>query len=493
MSSGKSSPSPPLDPTSPDLGLDLDSPSATSPQSASAPLLGAKQKPTSILLPPNYHQTHHRDSALKPQFILGSGSNSDVHTDDFDDNNDALPSASSTGVSTHAAKQQALRNRGYGLNPNAAPLTPAGHSLASSTGLISPGLEHEQLGWLRWLVDVQIEKHGKRRLLISILFYLVCGWVNIVFCNVADLRRAELVKRGIPATAVLPDLAHDIIPHIVIPHLPDYFILTLALLTLALVLTHKHRLGLIRRFLYVHGTLLLFRSLTIVSTTLPDPQRRCAERAPKDSIFAPVNPLFPDTCGDLMFSGHSTILTLMAMLWTDYGPQRPWITRSIWFLALGGIVSLLAQRYHYLIDVIIAVNLSHRAWRWYGHLTATANLDQVDPVVAFLERRSSEHDFERALQALRDKRELVDAKVEEVKEGVAKGLELAKSRVVVELEAAKAKGRVPEAATRWLAVNTGVGGRNAPQVIAAAASAATTQVGEKEVVAVAAAAVTKAE
>lgn len=90
--------------------------------------------------------------------------------------------------------------------------------------------------------------------------------------------------------------------------------------------------------------MLLFRSFTIIATTLPDPQRRCATRDPKGTIFASVNPFFPDTCGDLMFSGHTVVLTLMAMIWTDYGPRTPWIQRGIWSLALGGMISLLALR-----------------------------------------------------------------------------------------------------------------------------------------------------
>ncbi|KAI9168585.1 hypothetical protein H9P43_007958 [Blastocladiella emersonii ATCC 22665] len=44
-----------------------------------------------------------------------------------------------------------------------------------------------------------------------------------------------------------------------------------------------------------------------------------------------------------------------------------------------------------------------------------AHLRDHDPIVAFLERRSSETDFARALEVLREKRSLVDQKVDEVR------------------------------------------------------------------------------
>ncbi|KNE70157.1 hypothetical protein AMAG_15130 [Allomyces macrogynus ATCC 38327] len=314
----------------------------------------------------------------------------------------------------------------YGHHPSAAPLSPMA-TWGSATSAEVPYEDafpflkdrEEQLGWWRWLADVQVEKHGKRRLLVSLVFYAICGYINIIFCNLADLRRAELIKRGIAPGTTLPDLGHDLIPHLNIPHLPDYFIITLTALTVGLIINHKHRLGLIRRFLYVHGTLLLFRSLTIISTTLPDPQKKCAEKLPVEDIFAPVNPLMPVTCGDMMFSGHTVMLTILAMIWTDYGPQIAWVRRGIWTIAALGMLSLVAMRYHYTIDIMIALYITQRGWRWYGYLAANQHLREQEPIVAFLERRSSEADFLKVAAALRESRAALDATVTEVTAAVA--------------------------------------------------------------------------
>ncbi|KAJ3370811.1 hypothetical protein GGF31_003837 [Allomyces arbusculus] len=260
----------------------------------------------------------------------------------------------------------------------------------------------DRLGWFRWLADVHVEQHGKRRLLISFLFWALCGQINIIFCNIADRRRIELAKNGIPFNARLPDLGHDLIPHLKTPHLPDYFIVTLTVLTVLMTLRHKHRMGLLRRYLYVHGTLLLLRSVTIVATTLPDPQEMCMARDPASrDVNARVNPFAPDTCADLVFSGHTVVLTLMASVWNDYGPQHPWIQRGIWALAFGGMWSLLAMRYHYTIDVIIAYYIALKAWKWYGYLALYPHMHDHDPLVGFLERRSSASDLSHAVAQFR--------------------------------------------------------------------------------------------
>ncbi|KAI9151139.1 hypothetical protein H9P43_009754 [Blastocladiella emersonii ATCC 22665] len=247
----------------------------------------------------------------------------------------------------------------------------------------------ERLGWLRWLGDVELETYGKRRFVIALVFYLFCGFVNIVFCNIADSRRILLEQHGIPITSTLPDMGHDVIPHIKIKGLPDYFITTGTAMTTIMLLFHKHRLGLFRRYFYTHGILLLFRSLTIISTTVPDPQDRCRERAPTTDIFRMTSPFAPDTCSDLIFSGHTVVLTMIGLAWADYGPQRAWVRRAMWTLALSGMVSLLAARFHYTVDILLSFALTTLVWRWYAAVTQSPALLAQDPVIRFLERRSS--------------------------------------------------------------------------------------------------------
>jgi hypothetical protein len=71
---------------------------------------------------------------------------------------------------------------------------------------------------------------------------------------------------------------------------------------------------------------------------------------------------------------------------------------------------------HYSIDIIIAFYLSYRGWRWYGYLTQNRQLREQEPFIAYLERRSSESDFQYAVNILKQKGILVDQKLQEVKE-----------------------------------------------------------------------------
>lgn len=138
--------------------------------------------------------------------------------------------------------------------------------------------------------------------------------------------------------------------------------------------------------------LCLFRSLTILVTTLPDPSPRCQViDRPVRKWYEIFNPLFNETCGDLMFryhlyvyffvqqhadgvkSGHTVMIILLALVWNDYffktkaeAKIRKWSRVIVWLWTILGIASLLAARYHYTIDVLIAAYAAHRTWRIYG-------------------------------------------------------------------------------------------------------------------------------
>ncbi|KAI9224331.1 hypothetical protein BC828DRAFT_412470 [Blastocladiella britannica] len=257
--------------------------------------------------------------------------------------------------------------------------------------LVSSPTESALGRWLRWLGRVEYEKYGKRRFLIALAFYLFNGWLNVVACNVADFRRSQLPLHRIPFDSTLPDIGHDYLPDLSLLNkpIPDYFIVTLTGMTTLMLLFHKHRLGLLRRYLISHGVLLIFRSITIISTTVPDPQLRCATREPAHTIFRQVNPFFPDTCGDMIFSGHTVVLTMVGFAWHQYGPQYASVRRGIWAASLLGMVALVAARYHYTVDVLLSFGLTALVWLGYGVATQSPDVMRHSRILGFLERRSS--------------------------------------------------------------------------------------------------------
>jgi len=240
-------------------------------------------------------------------------------------------------------------------------------------------------------------KKGKRRLLIAIIFYVLAGYVNAIFCNMAEqlLRASYIAEFYGKDRFILPDILFRLVPYVYIPHFPDYFLAVSAITAIIFTLTRSDRFVLLRRFMYCHALLMLMRSITVVATQFPDPNPNChptsfGTRIPR-GIFEAFNPFFSTTCGDLMFSGHSVLFVLIYMLIYDYSNRNFFRYISFIWTCLG-LLSLIAARYHYTIDVIIGTYLSVRIWRGYHWFAQVPELRQkfYDPVIEYMETDSDQ-------------------------------------------------------------------------------------------------------
>ncbi len=72
--------------------------------------------------------------------------------------------------------------------------------------------------------------------------------------------------------------------------------------------------------------------------------------------FAPMK-----LCGGLIYSGHTCYFMLCALIWSRYGSSR-WVARAFWLLLVAGAWALLSCRYHYTVDVVLAVGLCGLFW-----------------------------------------------------------------------------------------------------------------------------------
>lgn len=198
-------------------------------------------------------------------------------------------------------------------------------------------------------------------------------------------------------TAFTMVIVHDRVPDMkTYPPLPDIVLDNLPLIPwafqscelIAVVLNtiwftilffHKHRVVIMRRMFSLVGTVFLLRCVTMMITSLSVPGVHLECRAKSyGSLSAKMWQAYyiwsrlgmsirgVRTCGDYMFSGHTTAITLLNHLITEYTPDTWHGLHTItWVLNLFGIFFILAGHEHYSIDVFIAFYISSRMFLYY--------------------------------------------------------------------------------------------------------------------------------
>jgi len=234
-------------------------------------------------------------------------------------------------------------------------------------------------------------------------------WKTIFSCLYA------FISLGI--TTYVMVIAHERVPDMSkYPPLPDIFLdnlpyipwafeaaelvgMTLCSIWLLIVTFHKHRLILIRRYCSLLGTVFLLRSITMIITSMSVPGRHlCEECKPfvfhsiQHRIWRAVNIWLGmgmtlrgvRTCGDYMFSGHTTVITMLNFFITEYTPSSllyPLHTLC-WVLNLFGVFFILAAHEHYSIDVFIAMYITSRLFLYYHWLASNHHLVLNDKLTA---------------------------------------------------------------------------------------------------------------
>lgn len=151
-----------------------------------------------------------------------------------------------------------------------------------------------------------------------------------------------------------------------------------------------------------------------------------------------------------MFSGHTVMVVLLTLAWADYGFPRKYPPRRrsvllglLYTWSFFGLAALLAARYHYTIDIVIAAYAAHRTWRIYGalrcwlgsiersclllwactgYIADSPTLLQDSPLIKLLERRSSEGAMDEWAEQLGQARERVLAEMRGVQTSLMRSL-----------------------------------------------------------------------
>ncbi|CAG9539495.1 unnamed protein product [Cercopithifilaria johnstoni] len=198
-------------------------------------------------------------------------------------------------------------------------------------------------------------------------------------------------------TAFVMVLVHDRVPDMkTYPPLPDIVLdnlplipwafqvcegiaIFLALLWFTILFFHKHRIVIMRRMFSLVGTVFLLRCVTMLITSLsvPGPHLECHSQS-YGTFVARLQQAYHiwsrfgmsihgvRSCGDYMFSGHTTAMTLLNHFITEYTPDSWHSLHTVtWVLNLFGIFFILAGHEHYSIDVFIAFCISSRMFLYY--------------------------------------------------------------------------------------------------------------------------------
>ncbi|XP_030572742.1 sphingomyelin synthase-related 1 [Drosophila novamexicana] len=233
---------------------------------------------------------------------------------------------------------------------------------------------------------------------ISLGYSFMVTWITS-FVMVIVHERVPDMKRYPP----LPDIFLDNVPHI--PWAFNMCEITGSLLFtiwLVVLIFHKYRMVLLRRFFALAGTVFLLRCVTMLITSLSVPGTHLQCNQKDFAIDDPTVDVFGAlvirmtrayriwsglgmsiqgvrTCGDYMFSGHTVALTLLNFFITEYTPRNLYFLHTLtWLLNMFGIFFILAAHEHYSIDVFVAFYITSRLFLYYHTLANNRALMQSD-------------------------------------------------------------------------------------------------------------------
>lgn len=228
-------------------------------------------------------------------------------------------------------------------------------------------------------------KPERWKTLLAFLYVLLVSWVTAFVMVIVHDRVPDMEKYP-----PLPDIILDNIPHI--PWAFEMCEVTgmiLMSLWFIVVLFHKHRFILMRRFFSISGTIFMLRCVTMLITSLsvPGTHLECQPR-PYGDIWNKLHNAYiiwtgagmslqgVRTCGDYMFSGHTVSLTLLNFFITEYSSRRIYFLHTFtWICNIFGIFFILAAHEHYSIDVFVAFYITSRLFMYY-HMLANKNKSQ---------------------------------------------------------------------------------------------------------------------
>ncbi|KAG0247814.1 hypothetical protein BG011_000886 [Mortierella polycephala] len=233
----------------------------------------------------------------------------------------------------------------------------------STTAKKSNNNSNEKGRWYRFT-------HSESGRLVCAFLYFTVVCIGMAFCNqLSDHRWVETQYTDV----LLSDRGFDVIPALADIQPANTFVMTSVLFTvfgIGLICPDwTKRAIVLRRILWVIGTLSAFRSLTLSVTTLPTPKEGCQPSLKTGfwDMFIIALEMIPGTveaCTDDIFSGHSVFMVTCAIQWRLYCKNK-WVTYFSYLYISIGLYFVVATRLHYTVDVVLAVFITFAGWSVY--------------------------------------------------------------------------------------------------------------------------------
>jgi hypothetical protein len=196
--------------------------------------------------------------------------------------------------------------------------------------------------------------HGLKGAFLSLLYFLFTSFILVFFMNFVHMR----MPLNSPP---LPDLGHELIPRLEPEKLGDMSMGVLIVTFLIAMILNRNRWPILINFCLTMGNLYLLRVISVLSTSMPPTENHCRYNYQKieniywNTIMGIVTLGSSNIhCGDLMFSGHTCMVTNIWMAF-QLNYKKNWIIRIFTSLVLiVTFVLIIGTRSHYTVDIWIA-------------------------------------------------------------------------------------------------------------------------------------------
>merc|ERR1711916_209848 len=191
-------------------------------------------------------------------------------------------------------------------------------------------------------------------------------------CSFILIHVMNYVHYSLPNAAPLPDIGHDLIP-VIRPEWAGDVPLFMSVFIVVYLAAWKHPdqfCKALTRMWVSQSALYVTRSFTISTTRLPVTDNHCRYAREEIPNFL-LNTLHGLAtmglanvhCGDLLFSGHSIMLTLFVQLVHTYFPAYRKLNWLSTFCTLMSFFLIVATRSHYTVDVVVGWFVTMCTWK----------------------------------------------------------------------------------------------------------------------------------